>query len=324
MVHLRWYKIPLVYAWFLATTHIYSAQRLLSLVLAKFPNLIKKIYLILSGQNKTDSKKRTIFGKIKAIQIQISARATGQMFTYFERSIIDREIFEYFLKKCTEPKASAQLISSTAGMAISLGEHEQALQLLTELIVRYPMEVSLQQQIGVKAFILGKYTLAENIWTQCSQHREQLIKHLGLDKYKVRFLAPSWFLAIGHIAHLDIYLKHKILSGREAEKTYFSITGGMKIPNQELLKLWGKYIAPAAKELFKKFTPEEMSLLQDEFWSIEFEDGRSKMFSHAGSIVQHRWIAEGRSPLVNINDLDRVRGESILNELGIPKGSGYV
>jgi putative glycosyltransferase (TIGR04372 family) len=324
MLLLRRYKIPLIFAWYLATNYIYSTQRLLSLVIAKLVNLVIKTYLILIGQKKTDSKNRTIFGLIRAIQIRLSARATGQMFEYLERSVAEREIFEYFLKKCIEPQASAQLISSTAGMAISFGEYEKSLQLLAELIVRYPMEVSQQQQIGVKAFLSGKYPLAETIWTQCNQHREQLIKTLGLDKHKVRFLAPSWFIAIGHIAHLDIYLKHKILNGREDHKTYYSLPPSWKLPNAELMKRWSKYITPPPKSILKDFSATELSLLQDEFWSLQFEDGKSRMFSYAGSIVQHRWVNEGRTPLLNCTDLDSARGESTLERLGVPKGSWYV
>ncbi len=258
------------------------------------------------------------------MQKRIHARAIGELFTYLDKSPTDIQLFNYFFEKCAELDAPAQLISNTAGMAISLGENEEALRLFSALIERHPLEVSAQQQVGVKAFILGKYELAEMIWTLCSAHREALIIKLGLDKLKVRFLAPSWYLAIGHIAHLDIYLKHKILNGRADHRTYFSLPAGMELPNNNLMSYWSDHISHVDKDTLKNLSPTEIGILQDEFWSIPFEDGKSRMFSHAGSLVQHRWEAEDRAPLLNIKAADRLRGEETLRQLGVPVGSWFV
>jgi putative glycosyltransferase (TIGR04372 family) len=313
MNSIRRIQISILYVWFFLICIVATLQKLLSYFINK-----------LITHNKHRDKSPNFLARILDIKRRFVARVIVELFTHIEKSVPDNNLFEYFLKKCNNPKASAQLISSTAGIAISLGEHEQALQLLAVLIARYPMEMSPQQQIGIKAFILGKYTLAETIWTQCSQHREQLIKELGLDKLKARFLGPSWFLAIGHIAHLDIYLKYKIMNGRCDHKTYYSLPSGWKIPNTELMNLWSKYINTPEKSTLRQFSQSELSLLQDEFWSLPFEDGKSRMFSHAGSLVQHRWVNEGRAPLVSSTDLDVPKGESVLEKLGIPKGSWYV
>ncbi len=317
-------QIALLFSWFLLASYIYALLKIPAIFKNKVIAIYKAIIKIISRKIKNESKKPSLWVRIKEMQCLFYARATGQMFTSFEQSFIQEKFFNYFLNECANPKAPAQLISSTAGLAIYLGKNEQALQLLNELIARYPMEVSPQQQIGVKAFLLGKYTLAETIWTQCSQHREQLIKQLGLDKLKVRFLGSSWYLAIGHLAHLDIYLKHKILNGNEDHITYDSQSAGFKITNNEIFNLWSKYIKSPNRSILRNLSPVEVSLLQDEFWFLQFEDGKSRMFSHAGSIVQHRWVNEGRAPLVKSTDLDVAKGELVLGKLGVPKGSWYV
>jgi len=321
---IKFLNLWVVFGWNLLVSHLYAAGRISNLIATYFFALFRKIRRIIKGNDQPRKSSKSIFSRILDIERQISARAIAKMIENFSKDEFDAEIYHYFLKLCTSPKAPAQLIASVAQMAINMGKNKQAFQLFDDLITRYPFDVSSHQQIGVKAFLLGEYELAETIWTRCSQHREKLITELGLDKYKVRFLAPSWFLAIGHIAHLDIYLKHKILSGRGSHKTYYSLPLGWKMPNAELMKLWSQFISPATKDTTDQFTPVEISLLQDQFWSLHFEDGKSRMFSHAGSLVQHRWVTEGREPLVSRTDLDTEASKTVIESLGIPKGSWYV
>jgi putative glycosyltransferase (TIGR04372 family) len=230
--------------------------------------------------------------------------------------------YDIFHKMCENKRASSHLVANTAMMAIASGKLEQAMSLLNQLINCYPTEVALHKQIGVKAFLLGDYHLAETIWTQCEQHREKLIKERSLDKYKLRFLGPSWFLAIGHIAHLDIYIKHKILYGKKDHKVY--IAPNIHQPNLDLMQLWAPYITKAEDALINQFNTDEISLLQDEFWTLPFENNKSRMFSHAGSIVQNKWESDGRAPLVKCTDIDISRGELALESIGISKGQWYV
>ena len=255
--------------------------------------------------------------RLEAMQKRVSAKAVGDLFEFLERKNPDKYLLDYFLEKSRKETEAVQIIISTAGMAIKLNDEVSALEMLSIALDRFPFEVSAHQQVGVKAFILGKYNLAEKLWTQSNQHREALIVKRGLDKYKTRFLAPSWFLAIGHIAHFDIYFKHKILFGKADHHTCAVIPKGWKQPNQFLFQMWDKYISPVNSEIMKNLTSQDIALLQDEFWTLDFEEGQSRMFSHAGRIIQHRWEAEGRAPLVEFSETDRQRAERTLSQFGL-------
>ena len=313
--------------WFILLSYVFAFKRLMLLSWLALKRLIARVarlfLTLFSRDRKISNSEGSFFVRMHK---RIYARAVVEFFNALQikNSQSGIKLLNFFIEKCKRLDASAQIISSTAGMAISLGENKEALRLLSILIERYPSDVSAQQQVGVKAFILGKYKLAEIIWTLCSAHREDLIIKLGLDKLKARFLAPSWYLAIGHIAHLDIYLKHKILNGHVDHKTYFSLPAGMQLPNSNLMSYWSDYISTLDKDTLKNLSPNKIGILQDEFWSIPFEDGKSRMFSHAGSMVQQRWEAEERTPLLNIKPADRLRGEDTLRELGVPANSWFV
>ena len=356
--------ISLLFVWFLATTYVYAFKRLAVLgyfwgvsnyekikkwvfnkqpvikkyhkaltnyLLATAERIINSIINIFSARTSKKVKKKRFTGYVKRIVSQISfaqkrlaSKATGDLFEFLERNSPDKFMLQYFIAKCRDEFENVQLIASTAAMAIKVSEESVALELLRIAINRFPTEVSVHQQIGVKAFILGRYALAEEIWTQCNVNREAIIVKRGLDKLKIRFLAPSWFFAIGHIAHLDIYFKHKIMSGRENHRTFAILPSGWKMPNDCLMKLWDGFLSSVDYEIIKQLSIDDITLLQDEFWTITFEDGRSKMFNIAGAIVQQRWQDQGRKPLLKFEMEETKEAREQLEKMGVPKNAWFV
>lgn len=321
-------RIALLGVWYLAMAHGFAARRLLEAIFARakrqYQWAIRILRNLFSLSQEGDSSENSRVRRLLVIYRRVLERGTILLFDHLEHNPPDPAVLSHYLAKSAEGNASAQLISSTAGLAVSMGDSEKARILFSDLMRRFPDAASVHQQIGVRAFILGKYDIAEDFWTQSGQLREQRIKDLGLDQYQVRYLGVSWFLAIGHIAHLDTYFKHRILNGRQYEKAIIALPTGFPVPNKELLARFSGLIEPIDERIERRFSPTEISLLQDEFWTLPFKDGRWRMFSHAGALVQRAWESEGRPPLLSLSASDTERGQAALRQLGIPEGAWFV
>jgi putative glycosyltransferase (TIGR04372 family) len=193
------------------------------------------------------------------------------------------------------------------------------------LVENHPQRRSDLNQIAVHAFLKAEYLLSEQMWTSIQLATKAQLMATGLDSIGYRFLAPSWILAIGHIAHLDTYFKNKILNGNK-NKVYLQKPIGFEIPNKELFNKWVEkgYINSGTPANIGSLDEVEADLLTEEFWSQPVDETHSMMFSHAGSVVQRRWEAEGRGPLLSLNPIDKKEGAECLQRLGVPVGSWFV
>jgi putative glycosyltransferase (TIGR04372 family) len=216
----------------------------------------------------------------------------------------------------------ALTISCTIGLASKCEVTEISAALARRLVREFPDEVILQQHAGVQAFISGDYATAEHLWNACNRRREQRIQETGLFRLDLRFLGPSWVIAIGHIAHLDSYFKWRELNGRR-EQLRLSMPVGFRVPNHDLLRRWEGFMAadPASSP---GLTLRDIELLQEEFWSMQGPDGNWHMYSHAGASVQNEWQKQQRKPLLSLSEEDRARGREQLDRLGVPEGAWYV
>lgn len=182
------------------------------------------------------------------------------------------------------------------------------------------------RDLAVQLFLKGKYKDAKKLWTSSEKFRLEKIKLLGLDKKKIRILPVHWFMAIGHIAHLDSYFKNELMSGREGFDYYFDIPIGFSIPNSYFLEQWKKLLnSDLAKQKISKLTYEEIILLQDDFWSTLINDSDSAlMFNEFGSIVQKKWSKLKLNSVLSIpNDEARI-GFEILSKWGLPANAWFV
>jgi len=193
------------------------------------------------------------------------------------------------------------------------------------LVEKHSQRRSDLNQIAVHAFLKAEYLLSERMWTRIQLATKSQLIASGIDSVGYRFLAPSWILAIGHIAHLDTYFKNKILNG-DRNKVYFKKPIGFEIPNKELFNKWIEkgYINSGVPANISSLDEVEVDLLTEEFWSQPVDVNHSMMFSHAGSVVQRRWEVEERGPLLSLSTVDKKEGNECLQRLGVPVSAWFV
>ncbi|HVA39569.1 MAG TPA: TIGR04372 family glycosyltransferase [Candidatus Binataceae bacterium] len=248
--------------------------------------------------------------------------ATFELFERISLRSDAGEFLEYFLARFRRGRGSAVALASAIGLAGRCERPADARWIAERMIGLYDDEIGALQQAGVRAFIAGDYGTAELIWDACNRRREELIRQKRLDALDLRFLAPSWVIAIGHIAHLDIYFKWRRLQGR-GERVVLNPPRAFRIPNQDLLDRWRPFMSDKLPR-DSHLSPAAMELLQDEFWSLQVADGRWRMYSHAGAWVQAEWERDGRAPLLALTAEDHTRARPVLERLGLPPGAWFV
>jgi len=259
---------------------------------------------------------------------------------YIHRNIASRAVYA-FAESCQDEHSALEALEILNGqlatriarpyekiaaimLALKGKALDQARIYATELLDQYPDAYSEHQQAGIWFFIGGYYVDAERIWGDSAEIKERVIKEQGLDRLDMRILGQSWLLAIGHIAHIDIYLKQKILSGHASQRTIMPMPSIANVPNMTLLNCWDKHIEARPSGWSSGLSPKENEILQDDFWSVRLGPGDTRMFSHAGAEVQSRWDQHGYGPLLELpRDLEE-RGWNALGSLGLPRGQWFV
>ena len=268
----------------------------------------------------------TLLNWLAAPVIRVHRRlAGGASYELFER-ISQRqdsgEFLGYFLERFRRGHGDAVTLAAAMGLAGRCERPVEARWIAEQLIARYGDDIGALQQGGVRAFLAGDYGCAEFVWDACNRKREELIRQKRLDDLNLRFLGPSWVIAIGHIAHLDIYFKWRKLKGRN-ERLVLNPPRAFRIPNQALLDRWRPFLSEGLpREIELSIT--DVGLLQDEFWSLPVADGRWRMFGHAGAWVQGEWEREGRAPLLALTDEDHAHARPVLERLGLAPGAWFV
>lgn len=270
---------------------------------------------------------RRVWIRLGFINEALYTKALQQLLDTSRRSEAESLDEEYLY--CTAHARAGRLgagaMAVLARAALDRSDTDGATELLDALIARFPTSFSHHQQAGAQCFLKGEYLLAESVWTRSNNLREETIRQRGLDRYNLRFLGPTWSLAIGHIAHIDSYLKQLVMSGVEGRRTILMGHAASGEQNSALIKCFAPFVENGSRGYDGRQVPAgDVEPLMDEFWTIRFEDGRSRMFSHAGSMVQARWEQEGRSPLISPPPEMVEEGEARLRELGIPEGAWFV
>ncbi|HVA41598.1 MAG TPA: TIGR04372 family glycosyltransferase, partial [Candidatus Binataceae bacterium] len=230
------------------------------------------------------------------------------------------ELHGWVFRRQPEP----YMVGAMIRVALLVPDLARARSLAQDLLRLYPENFMDHQQAAIQFFISGHYDDAEAVWIETEERREAAIRRERLHLRNVRLLGPSWLLAIGHIAHIDIYLKRKILTGRTGQRTVMVTPWHIKVPNRALLECWRPYI-----EIPETGTPlglnmHAVELLQDEFWSLRLGPRNVHMFSHAGAIVQREWDKRGYAPLLSLDAEQERRGSEELRKAGIDPERWFV
>jgi putative glycosyltransferase (TIGR04372 family) len=252
-------------------------------------------------------------------------RATHSLFDRLSQSNNKRPILLYFSRQMEKGALSADAISDLLSIALEAGEREFVESCVEALRLRFPKLIEIQRGAATKCFLKGEYEIAEAIWSRVEDYRVAEIESRDLDHKGIRYLGPHWFIAIGHIAHLDTFLKYQILNG-EPKRTFVPvIPPHIVIPNKYFLDLWRPLLNWVDEEMvLPQLSLDSQAILQEDFWSLRLAPGRALMFNKAGAHVQHEWAEQKRPTLLILPEGDRLRGWAILEDLGIPAGSWFV
>jgi len=191
-----------------------------------------------------------------------------------------------------------------------------AIKLIDSLIVDNAFEINRNRNEAVQLFLKQKYNLAERLWAGIEKYRDSEIKKRGLDVIGVRFLSPHWFLAIGHVAHLDSYFKNLKLNKNSVTKFIPPVSNQNNV-NQYLLKLWDKNYFGENRDVIKNLNLSnfEQLLLQDDFWTNTYTSQNDvRMFNISSAAIQKKWKSENRKPILSLPDEDKEIGWKILND----------
>lgn len=286
------------------------------------------LYLILLKiKNKIKEKLKTIFANYrknyKVIKDKFNNKKITTAFEIYEKNIKNLNI-KNIIECAVSDVESYDSYAFKVKINILNKNYDAAFEIFKNLLKKYPRKKSNNNQLGVYAFLKGEYELSEKIWTELQIITEKEILNDNLDKLNFRILANSWFLAIGHIAHLDILIKNQILKKNNYKLIYFH-NKLLDIPNKFLLNKWIElgFIEIGDESKIKRLTPEQIDLLTVEFWYQETSNNNYRMFSNAGAHIDKDWKFSERGPLLRMNKSEIKEGNEILKILGIPNNKAW-
>jgi putative glycosyltransferase (TIGR04372 family) len=213
-----------------------------------------------------------------------------------------------------------------------------------DLINRKKDKLSVDKQLevmrvmGAVCFMMGKNSEANHYWRLAGQFRRILFKPTTPKGYRI--LGGSWFVAIGHIAMLDYYLKYKKLHVKEDQRIVVQIDIN-SLPNQDLLckflemgivlvapggleKDYNKWAKQNHAPKWNLLSPSERTALIDDFWEFDFPDGEILGYAHAAARIQQEWEQQNQSPLFIVSEIEKRWLSSYLVSLDVPQDAWFV
>lgn len=199
-----------------------------------------------------------------------------------------------------------------------------------------PKQIVVANQVGVTQFLKGDYKECLNTFQVKQKRLDDIITTFDLKDVNVEFLDDSWTLAIGHIAHIDTYIKSKVLLGNKNKTIMFDNFGSLP-DGFSLIRFYKKN---GLKMLTARSTSERLQLasqeadrplgeaqfvaLQRSFWYGAHE-GDIELFGKYGAEVQRNWHEAGKKPLAKSTtaQYDQFR-EEMFELFGLPKEAWFV
>ncbi len=255
---------------------------------------------------------------------QILYQATFRLFERLKRSRHKGIVLRHYAALMRRRVLPANDLSGLIALSLEAKEKVLCRQFVDALFRHHPTDYEVHKGAAIRCFHLGEYDEAFDIWTRSEDCRADHVTAQGLDKLSLRFLGPSWFIVIGHIAHLDTYFKHQILSRSPVTQYAALIPSQIQIHNPYLLNLWrASYFTEGVPTRDPALTFEQIIALTDEFWHIRFAPKQTWMFSKAGARVQQAWAESGRPPLLRMPDADVERCWDAMAAMGVPRNSWF-
>lgn len=192
--------------------------------------------------------------------------------------------------------------------------------------------------LGATYFMLGELNDAGRAFRLAGRRRYLVLTNGGLGS--VRLLGPGWLVAIGHVCMIDFYFKMRELGWLPEVRRVFLDVSTERIPGG-LIALeyrhyglefasntdWAQVYDKAKLDdelLWGQLTESQQYALKDDFWEYRLPDGKIVPYTHGAAIVQQAWEAEGRGPLLKLDEQKKGALGYLLDEMGIPADAWYV
>ncbi len=219
-----------------------------------------------------------------------------------------------------------------------------ACEVFEDLVVRSSNKLLLDRRLqllrdtGIAHFLLGKIEQANVYWANAGRLRRFILGDNTGPIYRI--LGNSWFMAIGHVAMLDFYMKYnqlyragqvRIVAQQDLSNVpgnylceRLAQTGIVFIEQDQLNCDYNKWAKKHGKRSWSQLTKAEGSAHIDDFWEFEFPDGEVWGYTHAADKIQKEWEQQQRPPLLTVTEGEKLFLDSALRMLGLPDNAWYV
>jgi putative glycosyltransferase (TIGR04372 family) len=187
-----------------------------------------------------------------------------------------------------------------------------------------PAAVGTYEAIWAELVSAGKFELARDYYQRHQQAQRAAAQKRSFRDDGTRYLRIAWSHQIGHLAHLDWYIKaHKL--GLCSGERLVMLAQQREIANRAYLGYWEKFLQVVSDpaeikklkpraECFEDFLPLlSLDKLHEDLWT-----------PMVGARVQGRWAAAGKKPLLTLTPDHIRRGRDWLRSVGIPENAWFV
>ena len=170
----------------------------------------------------------------------------------------------------------------------------------------------------------GDLDAAVNAFRKARRIRRKMARNQISEQKPVRYMDEFWTMQIGHTANMEPYVKREIMLGRLPQETILFVAPNGRIANASLLDHFSKFLTLVRDETALPLPREQMELLHEDYYLLDYPDGQEVHWWHAGAAIIQRWEDEGRPPLLSLSVEEGRRGAAALKQLGLPDGAWFV
>jgi putative glycosyltransferase (TIGR04372 family) len=297
-----------------------------------------------------------VFQQALALQPDAAAHYRVGMALFLQKK--EAESIEYFSQAVTLDPELVEARLTHANVLFRLDRLPEAIASYRRLCELTPHSVDAHLKLGTALFVNGEVEAAKQIWERAlaldptaldsyyevwsslaatghleaavkyyRRHREMqrtLAREHGLEDNGIRYLTDMWSRQVGHLAHLDCYVKLGILGLRPDHRTVLVATPD-RISNPCYLDYWRRFIGVISEPAQVQEMLPRVKCVEDFLSMNSLEEERTCLWAPiTAAVVQWRWEAEGRGPLLALSEADAERGRRCLRTLGVPEGAWFV
>jgi putative glycosyltransferase (TIGR04372 family) len=197
------------------------------------------------------------------------------------------------------------------------GKNAEAGAVWDRAIAVNPLDLKTYYAVWHQLISTGEFKAADHYFRRHRAAQQQLAEQCGFVNDGTRYLTATWTSQVGHISYLDYYLKSREL-GLSSARRIVILAQSSEISNSSYLDCWKPYVEVVTD-------PAEIARLApqagcfEDYLAMQSFDRRDVhvWMALVGGIVQKRWEAERRKPLIALSDDHIRRGRDWLSRQGV-------